>query len=432
MEGFTAGGEIFFQNQAVISTRWPRIAQLLAESPFPRSAVVVANAPQRTLQIDGLHLGSQYDREREAEMQAAFVPKGVSRAWVYGPGLGDLPRRLLWRRGMQSLSVVLMNLSVTRAVLSCFDGRDWLADPRVDLLTAEEVASVGFPFAAVPPCLQLAAPEAAVLRDEVVLELATPFLRKKHGAGNPELLGRLEETRPWWTRDPDVAEFFGRLQGGTAIVAAAGPTLPEEFARIAALREDATLIAVDAAVRPLLGAGLRPDIVVSVDGAPSVFERFFAGISSEALRQTALVYFPVTSPQNLEGWTGPRFAAVSPSPLYSVVRAERTVGELFCAGSVLHPAVDLAVRMGAGRVILAGADFSFPGERSHAEGSGAVPLPVGGPDRLPSGTGELVSTTPSLRGYLRDLERYVDGHSEVEFRALGRRGAVKRGISWID
>ena len=41
-------------------------------------------------------------------------------------------------------------------------------------------------------------------------------------------------------------------------------------------------------------------------------------------------------------------------------------GQLYVGGSVIHPAVDLAVKMGAARITLFGADFAFPMNKTHA------------------------------------------------------------------
>lgn len=40
-------------------------------------------------------------------------------------------------------------------------------------------------------------------------------------------------------------------------------------------------------------------------------------------------------------------------------------GRLYCAGSVIHPAIDLVVKMGANKILLLGADFSFLDGKNH-------------------------------------------------------------------
>lgn len=419
----------FDENLRIVDQRWPAVACSLRAAPeLVRRFIQVG--PQPTLQINGIHLGSTRNRQAEAQLQASLVPPNSSVAYVYGPGLGDLPRALLKRKNLVELNVVLMNSAVTKATFEAFDQSDWLGDLRVKILSAEEGTEINFPFAAVPPCLQLAADEAVRLRDLVVLELASPYIRKKQGAENGLLRERLVANRDLFVADPDVGELFGG-GGGEFVVAAAGPTLSESYSWLRRAQPQRVLIAVDAALRPLLQAGIRPDFVVCIDYHYGVFDRFFAGLDPEMLRQTTLVYFPVVSPEALKSWPGPRRAALAALPIYSGLRRTCSKGELFCSGSVIHPATDLAVKLGAAKVFLAGADFCFPEGLSHVAGSRAVPFDVTSKrDWVFSGEGEKVATTPSLRGYLRDLECYLARHPEVSFYTCSRRGARIRGVQW--
>lgn len=425
-----AGSNCLELNLAAIMKRWPDLGRQLSVCA-PVQVELVGEPGSGTLRVEGIHLASTRDRQAEARLQASLVPPNSSFAYVYGPGLGDLPRALLQRKNLQELRVVIMNPRVTCSTFEFFDQRDWLNDPRVRLLTATEFSEIRFPFAAVPPCLQLAADEAAELRDLVVLELASPYIRKKQGAENELLKERLAANRDLFAADPDAGELFGFFPGGEFVVAAAGPTLAESYPWLHRPQPQRILIAVDAALRPLLQAGIRPDFVVCIDYHYGVFDRFFAGLDPEMLRQTTLVYFPVVSPEALKSWPGPRRAALAALPIYSCLRRTCSKGELFCSGSVIHPATDLAVKLGASRVFLAGADFCFPEGLSHVAGSRAVPFDVTSKrDWVFSGEGEKVATTPSLRGYLRDLECYLARHPEVSFYTCSRRGARIRGVQW--
>jgi hypothetical protein len=127
----------------------------------------------------------------------------------------------------------------------------------------------------------------------------------------------------------------------------------------------------------------------------------------------------------LQRWPGARLAAYSASPLYQDIRRELPRGELFSSGSVIHPAADLAVKMGAACIKLYGADFSFPDFVTHAPGA-AFTRRIQKNSRqvwVLNAAGERVPTNPNMRGYLRDLEHYIAAHPQVNFINTGRRGA---------
>ncbi|WP_145924850.1 hypothetical protein [Syntrophotalea acetylenivorans] len=205
-------GNLREANLDLVQKRWPHLITLLQQAP-PLGEYGLTDTLQPTLSLDGIQLSSGYNRLSEAALQASLVPQGASQAWVYGIGSGDLPVTLLKRTTLRQLQVIILNPAVAAASFACFDHRQWLADPRVNLLTASAVKELQRPFAAVPACLLLAEDDAARLRDLVFLELATPFSREKHGVGNAQLVERLNENLDHCQRDGNVGALFDRHRG---------------------------------------------------------------------------------------------------------------------------------------------------------------------------------------------------------------------------
>jgi hypothetical protein len=420
-------------NLKAVRSRWPRLAALVDRAPAFEECRVT-DTPEPTLSIDGIQLGSGYDRRSEAAIQASLVPADSSLAWVYGIGSGDLPRTLLQRESLRWLEVVILNPAVLQASFRFFDHRDWLEDARVNLLTAPEAGDLQRPFAAVPSCLQLADDGAARLRDLVFLELSTPFIREKHGAGNASLIARLEENRDYCRSDGDAGSLFGLHRGERILVAAAGPTLAESFDWIRTRKDRHPLVAVDSALKPLAAAGIVPDAVVAVDPHPEDVLKQFAGFDLAPFSATPLVYFPCVHREVLDLWPGPRLTAYPDHPLFRSLAKRYPKQALFSSGSVLHPAVDLAVGMGAAEIVLLGADFAYPGGFSHVSGAAHARSMV--PDIqghwVHDGSGRRIPTSPNLRGFLRDLEGYIQEHPGVRFANAGRKGARIEGAPYLE
>lgn len=426
--------EALAANLSIVRTRWPEVAERI-ENTRPTCEVSVAGSSPNTLVVGGVHLSSCYDRIAEAVLQASLVPPESPEAWVYGIGLGDLPRVLLQRPRLKRLFVVMLNPEVVCQSFAHFDHVDWLADPRVMLLTGAGQEEMHFPFAAVPPCLQLADDASSRIRDLVVLELATPYIRRQHSAANEHLLARLKENEAAVREDGDVARLFGSRTGETVLVAAAGPTLSQHFAWLSRQQAEhgRVLIAVDAAFRALSEAGICADIVVTMDGNREGVLSFFEGIDLAPHKKTPLVYFPLVHADVLALWPGPRLVSYVDHPLYADLASRLPRGRLFSSGSVIHPAVDLAVRMGGERIVLCGADFSFPGGRAYVNGGQVRPQAASaGEHWVLNGNGERVPTAPNYRGFLRDLERYIGAHPRVAFVNAGRDGALIKGTSFLE
>ncbi len=194
------------------------------------------------------------------------------------------------------------------------------------------------------------------------------------------------------------------------------------------------LIAVDTAVKPLLAAGISPDVVVAIDPSHEEELRLFEGVDMASLKQVPLVYFPRVHPEVLRLWPGPRMTAYCKGEEYSKLAVDIPKGTLFSAGTVFHPAVDLAIRMGAAEVVFLGADFAYPNGASHVAGSAHARNTERGAGEpwVMSGRGEKIGTALNLRGFLRDLEHYIEGISHVRFVNASREGALIRGTSFLE
>ncbi|PKQ75052.1 motility accessory factor Maf-2 [Aeromonas sobria] len=422
--------ELLCHHLAIIEQRWPRLAAQLTVAQLGDLQVESCEGISSTLLVNGIQLTSRHDRVAEAELQAATLPD-VPVLHLYGTGLGDLPRTLLARSSLKRLEVKIMNGALFALVLRLLDQQDWLTDPRVQLMMAGDEAEVSLPFFALPPELLLVEDAAARIRDRLVSEIELPFVRARFGTEPPYITRRLTENRELLASDGDVASLFGLAQDKQALVVASGPTLQHNLATLQAQlqsrRQDYLLISVDTALAFLLRHDILPDIVVTIDEAIHG-DRLPAAQSA----QTTLVYYPMVPTETLLAWQGPRKSAYSRSPMYKQLQQAIPKGVLHSGGSVIHPAMDLAVQMGCRQVILLGTDFAFPGELTHSGwADGALgPRANQALSWTLDGHGRRVKTNPNFSAYRIELERYIARHPEVQFWNCSREGAEIAGCSY--
>ncbi|MFJ7312486.1 motility associated factor glycosyltransferase family protein [Pseudomonas sp. NPDC098747] len=418
--------EFFQANAEVLQRRWPVLFErLMAED----SAAVQADLIQglgSTLSVNGVQLTSRHDRNHEARVQAAsLVDK--AQLHVYGTGLGDLPAVLLERAGLERLYVHILNGALFALVVQLLDQRQWLEDPRVELFYAGDLSDICTPFFALPTEMLLADDFNAKIRDRLVSEVHLTFNNREFDPQSPVIQQRLQDCLPVLLGDDDVAQLFGTCTDREVYVIATGPTLEGHFERLAALRQQADrplFICVDTAYRPLREHGIAPDLVVSIDQLIS-----FRHLPFEESEGIPLVYLPMSDPEVLRAWKGKRYGGYSASPVYAALREAYPRGELHVGGSVIHPAVDLAVKLGATRITLFGADFAFPMNKTHAGWNDGELGPSVHQARhwVRDGNGQRVSTQLNFRGYLCVLERYIAAHPQVEFFNSSRAGALIAG-----
>lgn len=416
-------------NARILGERWPVLLERLQAEDSGALQADLVEGLGSTLSIAGIQLTSRHDRTSEAHTQAASLPEAPV-LHLYGCGLGDLQLALLQRPELKRLYVHILNGAVFRLVLQLLDQQDWLADPRVELLYAGDLPEIQLPFFALPAELVLADDYNAKIRDRLISETHLSFNNRLFSADTPDIAARLAAIEPWVAADRDVAELFDLHPGREVFVIATGPSLEQHYSAlrvVAGQPERPLLICVDTAYLPLLKQGIRVDLVVSIDQRIST--RHLPGQGSEGV---VLVYMPLADPLVLEGWQGPRYVGYSSSPVFQALRQRLPRAQLHAGGSVIHPAVDLAVKMGGRRITLFGADFAFPQNRTHAGWQDGDLGPQAGVARhwVMDGYGQRVKTQLNFRSYLCELERYIASRPEVAFFNTSRSGAMILGTTF--
>lgn len=432
--------ELLEPTLAVLAARAPEVAAAVRSAPRLEDVEAVEGVPRPTLRIAGVQLAGAVEPEAEAALQAARIPAGARAATVYEPAQGHLPRALLARPELERLDVVLLDPAVFGLVAAVLDQRDWLTDPRVRVRLVEPDERPRAPWTLSPAGLRLCARSGWALRDRLVLELSAAHQSRVFAGRAAGQLAQAEVLADRFGQDRPVRELFGSRPGAHAVVVGSGPSLDDSIAWLAGARADLFVAATNSALRPLVRRGVVPDVVVAIDPLPILASHLMPPEGADedawwrALAEVPLVYASTIASETRQAWRGPAYAAHLAQPLYDALEAKRPLGRLFCGGTVLHAAADLAALAGAGRLTLLGADFGYPGGKSHAAAAPAERAVGSSRLRLEvlDGHGAPIESEVNLVGYLRDLEDWIARHPRLRVGKRGRSGAAVRGAPFED
>jgi len=189
--------------------------------------------------------------------------------------------------------------------------------------------------------------------------------RRKYAG--PYLLNTLRNL-PAITASADAGVLVDAFVGLPAVIVAAGPSLDAVLPAIVEHRDQVVLIAVDTAARPLLGAGVQPDIVVALD--PSDVNASHLVDLPECPR-TWLVGEGSLDPVAFDHFAGRTcvFRVADHHPWPWLRQHGRDRHPLRAWGSVLTTAFDLALQMGCDPIVFTGADLAFSSGRPYARGT---------------------------------------------------------------
>ncbi|MCL1090783.1 DUF115 domain-containing protein [Shewanella profunda] len=435
--------ELFASNLNIIAKRWPIVAAAVKSQSIVHLDAHLVNGRNQTISVNGIQLSSRHDRLAEARLFISTLPADTTKVTVYGVGMGDVPSLLIDNPKYTSIDVCILNLSVFALLLCYTDQSEWLSHPNINLIALPS-SELHFPNIAITPDLTLVSDENATLRDLLVMELNRDFSNRRHKTDDPQILQRFADNRVFIANDPDAADLVKRHHRYKAIVIGSGPSLEEHYPylqQISLSTSRPLIIAADTALRGLLHHKIKPDIVVCIDGLIASYH-----LPLSETHDINLVYFPRVDPDVLTHWLGERFIAYGNSKIYDSLAYQTPKLRLFTNGSVIHPAIDLAVKLNAKEITLLGCDFCYCNNKSHAFWNdhpfdendikeqiwvkAIVQKIKEAKHWLINGKGQRVPTDLNLRAYLRYLERYIAKHPDVKFYQASLSGAKIRGSQY--
>lgn len=231
-------------------------------------------------------------------------------------------------------------------------------------------------------------------------------------------------------RSPGLDVLHNLFVGRTAVVVGAGPSLTRAIPLLKSVQDRLVVISTGTALAPLRAAGIRPDLVVAVDGSPLIAQQFNCPCDDLYLASSSVVYPGITRP-----FKGNFFGLLDVSPLDQWVKSEVGIdGTLYPGGTVTACGISLASEMGCQTVLVLGLDLAFEGDGpSHASGTMYDQNPLREPlISVPGNYADSVQTTRQFACYIDLVETLVGDVPETRVINVNDRGARIEGMELAD
>lgn len=166
----------------------------------------------------------------------------------------------------------------------------------------------------------------------------------------------------------DVSALEGVAAGEPLILCGAGPSLDRLLPELKAQRSRSWLVALDTAVRPLMAAGIVPDLVVCIDPTPLNGRHL---LDLPRRQRPWLVAETSVDPRALAAFAGRLFACrinrADPWPWLETLGVAPT--KVRAWGSVLTTACDLITHMKPASVAFAAIDLAYTNGQTYCRGT---------------------------------------------------------------
>jgi len=156
-----------------------------------------------------------------------------------------------------------------------------------------------------------------------------------------------------------------------AAICAAGPSLNAQIPLLLERRKSLFVIAADTSLPALLAGGVKPDAVVSIDCQHISYYHFIGTCCADIP-----LFLDIASPPLLSGFSHSPFFFAGGHPLAAYINQKwMPLPHLDTSGgNVTYACLSLAEKLGARRITVYGADFSYPLGNAYARGTYFYPL----------------------------------------------------------
>jgi len=153
-----------------------------------------------------------------------------------------------------------------------------------------------------------------------------------------------------------IKSLKDKAKGLTAVIVGAGPSLDKDIEILAKNKDKFIIIAVDAAVKPLLKHGIEPHFATSIERGNIYQKPFWEGLPPI---NTQLVYFPVVHPEVLSLFPGPLRPVYRNYTYFGYFEYSWPKGMMHSGGSTSHLANRLAVHLSCKEIVYIALDNSY-------------------------------------------------------------------------
>ncbi|QAY67762.1 6-hydroxymethylpterin diphosphokinase MptE-like protein [Paenibacillus protaetiae] len=234
---------------------------------------------------------------------------------------------------------------------------------------------------------------------------------------------------------PSIKGLKHKLNGVTAVIVGAGPSLEADIESLRALKDHAFIIAAGSSIQSLLHYGIEPHLIVSMDGG----EPNYAAFKGLNYQHIPLLYTPMIKYRIIDE-KPERLIHVH----FSNDAATRHMMEwtdedvIFTPNhSVTGTAIQAAIYMGCKRIVFTGQDLSYPNDQFYAPGARHASEEIlsslidHAQLTIENVNGTFNRTNNGMRTTLADIEDLLAEHPDIEFMNTSSMGAKIKHTVWL-
>ncbi|WP_270562945.1 motility associated factor glycosyltransferase family protein [Clostridium beijerinckii] len=225
----------------------------------------------------------------------------------------------------------------------------------------------------------------------------------------------------------NISEFCSRysFKDKPIVIAAGGPSLEDVLDTLKAFRDKYYVFAIGQTLNILVKNGINPDAIVIIDPQEAVYDLQIKGYENIDI---PLCFLSTASRWVVSNYRGPKYIFFNSKDKNNKDDIIISTGK-----TVAVAALDIAVKSGADKIILAGQDLAFINNKFHAGDEIEDSLYNKSNVKVLGVNGKMLETTSGMLEFKRNIEKVIKDNPQITFVNCSQgakiEGAVEADLS---
>ncbi|GGG84503.1 motility associated factor glycosyltransferase family protein [Paenibacillus radicis (ex Gao et al. 2016)] len=233
---------------------------------------------------------------------------------------------------------------------------------------------------------------------------------------------------------PSISGMKNKLEGMTAVIVGAGPSLEIDIEYVRELKKHAVIIAAGTTIQSLLHFGVVPHLIVSMDGSEANYNAF----KDLSINHIPFLFTPMVKYKIMDEREENLFHVHFTSDVITKgIMALTEKDPIFTTNqSVTGTAIQAAIYMGCTEIVFTGQDLSYPLDQIYASGARHVSDEIkdltikSAVLTVENVKGGLNRTNNSLKTTLADIEELLGKNPQIPYVNTSENGAKIKHTVW--
>ncbi len=379
-----------------------------------------------------IYLHSRYNPQREAvNIAEENYDLEVENYIIFGLGLGYHVEELMKMAPNSNFHIIETNKDIFRLALDNINLSNIIDNSKVKLYVSDNILEISGMLKRMVSLenikIVIHNPSLSIMHEELIdIKYLLEELRMlKNSVDSYSLIMEENFKSNIKNYNKNVDVLFNKFNNIPLYIVSAGPSLDKNIQELAKVKDKGLILSVGRAARPLIKAGIYPDLIIITDPSSYLYDMQLKDLDIDI----PIIVLSTCDKNVMLSYRGYKLIALQNRYQLAEGYAKEHKSDLVkTGGSVATTALDVAINMGCNPIVFVGQDLAFTNNKSHSDATYSKDINQKNNLReVEDVNGHTVYTSKNLYSYLRWIQNRIAKEQDITFIDATEGGAKIKG-----